>query len=539
MVKQGKLSTFALLLCILVCVPIVSIFFSFNEINTQNWSHLLDTVLTEYIVNSFLLMIGVGAGTAFIGVVLAWIIVRYDFTGRNIIQWGVLLPLSMPAYIIAYAYTGMLDYAGPLQSFLRETFNWSAQDYWFPEIRSLNGAIIMLSLVLYPYVYLLARTAFSLQSASLEEVSKLAGKTTRQHLFSVSLPLARPAIFLGAILAMMEALADFGTVQYFGVPTLTTGIYRTWFGMGDISTASQLSALVCTLVFVLLYLEFSSRKSAQAYQSKQRGKTQRVQTSRAKSILLLLLCMLPILLGFLIPFVQLSSWAFAYSQASSFSEYFELATNSLLLASAGAIVIVCFALVVSYAKRRKESASIVFSSRVVSLGYAMPGTVIAVGILMPMGWLDHQINMITMTLADTTVGLIFSGSIFVLIFAYLVRFASIALQHTDTGLQAISKSIDEVSLSLNKTPFYTFKRVHLPLVKASLLSALLLVFVDILKELPATLVLRPFNFNTLAVKAFELASDERLIAASLPAITIVIVGIVPVVLLTKTLDKQH
>ena len=522
----------------LASIPIISIFISFSDINLQNWQHLFDNVLKEYIGNSLKLMFGVGFLSALIGGVLAWIVARYDFWGRQACQWLLLLPLAMPAYIIAYAYTGMLDFAGPLQSFLRESFDWSASDYYFPEVRSMGGAITLMALVLYPYVYLMARVAFQSQSPSLEEVSKVAGKTAFQHFLKISLPLALPAILLGAILTMMEALADFGTVQYFGIPTLTTGIYRTWFGMGDISTASQLSALLCTFVFVLLFLEFSSRKTSQAYQNKQSGKRVLIRVSPLKSATLLAICLLTMCLGFLIPFVQLLSWSLAYTQDASMSEFFGLGLNSLLLAIVGAIVIVIFALVLSYAKRRVPSKRMNLTSRFVSLGYAMPGTVIAVGVLAPMGWLDTLINHLTIAISGQTVGLVFSGSIFILIFAYLVRFASIAIQHTDAGLQRIPNSIDEVALSLSKTPRHTFFNIHLPLIRASVLSAVLLVFVDILKELPATLVLRPFDFNTLAVKAFELASDERLIAASLPAISIVIVGILPVILLTKTLDKK-
>ena len=528
----------ALFLCVLASVPILSIYFSFTSINIQNWQHLIDNVLSEYIINSAVLMIGVGLLSACIGSLLAWIVVRYDFYGRSACQWLILLPLAMPAYIIAYAYTGMFDFAGPVQTYLRDIFEWSANDYYFPEVRSMGGAISLMALVLYPYVYLMARVAFQSQSTSLEEVSMVAGKTAFQHFVSVSLPLALPAILLGAILTMMEALADFGTVQYFGVPTLTTGIYRTWFGMGDISTASQLSALLCTLVFVLLYLEFSSRKTSQAYQGKQSLKRSLIKVRPVKAICLLSVCLLPVCLGFLVPFVQLFSWSLSYTQDASLEEFIGLGINSLMLAFLGAAFIVLFALIVSYSKRRFPSKRMNVSSRFVSLGYAMPGTVIAVGVLVPMGWLDMQINHLTQMLTGATVGLVFSGTIFILIFAYLVRFASIAIQHTDSGLQRIPTSIDEVALSLSKTPRHTFFNIHLPLIRASVLSATLLVFVDILKELPATLVLRPFDFNTLAVKTFELASDERLIAASLPAISIVVVGILPVVLLTKTLDKK-
>jgi len=535
---KGKLYLLAFILAACTSVPLLSIYASFLSFEVSNWRHLIDTVLTAYVVNSLILMLGVGLGTTLLGTSLAWCIVRYRFVGRSTLQWLVLLPLAMPAYIVAYAYTGLLDFSGPVQSWIRARFELGFNQYWFPEVRSLTGAIVLMSLVLYPYVYLLARTAFKLQSSHLEEVSKLANKSSLQHILRVSLPLARPAILIGAILAMMEALADFGTVEYFGISTLTTGIYRTWFGMGDINTASQLSALLCTFVFVLLFLEFSSRAASQAYQTKYQQKNLGISLPWPRGILVLVICSLPVLFGFVIPFGLLSSWSIQYTQSGSLAEFAQLVINTAWLAVVGASIIVSVALVISYAKRRNNGAVLQFASRFVSLGYAMPGTVVAIGILAPMGWLDKQINGLTLYFNDSTVGLIFSGSVIVLLFAYLVRFVSIALQYTDSGLQRIPNSLDEVSLSLKKTPRQSFFNVHLPLMSASVISAFLLVFVDILKELPATLVLRPFDFNTLAVKAFELASDERLIEAALPSVSIVLVGLLPVILLTKTLERS-
>ncbi|WP_229333501.1 iron ABC transporter permease [Glaciecola sp. MH2013] len=499
--------------------------------------HLASTVLSAYIINSLVLALGVGLGATLLGTYLAYCVVHYDFAGKKVLQALILLPLAMPAYIIAYTYTGLLDFAGPLQSYIRESFELSGQQYYFPEVRSLGGAIVMMSLVLYPYVYILARTAFSEQSQKFKEVSELAGISAFEHFIKVSLPLARPAILTGAALAMMEALADFGTVEYFGVSTFTTGIYRTWFGMGDINAASQLSGLLCLFVFVLLILEKSSRKSAQSYSSRQGQGSMAKSLSMPKGILVLLLCSLPLIFGFVIPFTQLGIWAWSFSDASSFSDYASNAFNSATVALIGTVLIVLLALLFSYAKRLQPTKANRFVVQFVSLGYAMPGTVIAIGVLVPLGWLDIKLNLFTSTFFGFQPGLVLSGTIAALIFAYIVRFMSVALHNTEAGIQRIKPSMDEASRALGDSKLQTLTRVHLPLLSASLLSACLLVFVDILKELPATLVLRPFNFNTLAVKAFELASDERLIEAALPSITIVLVGILPVILLTATLNK--
>lgn len=523
-------------------LPIFVILASFFTWDNAVWLHLSSTVLPKYISNSLFLALGVGFGATFIGTYLAWLIVNYQFFGRRLIQWLVLLPLAMPAYIIAYTYTGLLDFAGPVQTLIRDTFDVTAQKYWFPEVRSLGGAIILMSLVLYPYVYILARTAFSEQSEKYREVSDLAGVSPFKHFLKVALPLARPAIMTGAALAMMEALADFGTVEYFGVSTFTTGIYRTWFGMGDINAASQLSGFLCLFVFVLILIEKVSRRDARNYSSRQGKSAQAKPTKGMQSALIFMLCALPVSFGFIIPFVQLGSWVLSYSDLSRLADYPEYVLNSAMLAAVGALIIVSMALLFSYAKRLHPSKTISGFIQFVSLGYALPGTVVAIGVLAPLGWLDIKLNLFTDAWFDVQPGLVFSGTVLALIFAYAIRFMSVALNNTEAGIQRIKPSMDEASIVLGDTPFQRLRRIHIPLLKASLLSASLLVFVDILKELPATLVLRPFNFNTLAVKAFELASDERLIDAALPSITIVLVGILPVILLTRTLDgieRQH
>lgn len=520
-----------------IILPLLIVAFSIFDIDTRLWQHLFATVFSEYVINSLILALGVGLGSIVIGSYLAYLMVNFDFVGKSILTWFILLPLAMPAYIIAYTYTGILDYAGPVQQFLRDTFEWQRGDYWFWDIRSLSGAIVMMILVLYPYVYILARTAFAEQSHNYLKVSELAGYSRWRHALRVSLPLARPAIITGASLAMMESLADYGTVAYFGVSTFTTGIFRTWFGMGNIQGAAQLSTVLCMFVLILLVLEKHSRKDASKYQSRANATTLRTKATGLKAIAIFLVCMLPALLGFLIPFSQLAFWSMQYAQVGELSDFLSLLKNSFLLALIGALLIVAFALLVSYTKRITQKTSVKTAEQALSLGYAIPGIVIAVGVLIFAGWADKSLNKIIMEYFDYRLGLVFSGSIAILIFAYAVRFMSVALQNTETGLQRLAPKLDNAAMSLHGSIFKMMRKIHIPLLSGSLISASLLVFVDILKELPATLVLRPFNFNTLAVRAYELASDERLLDAALPAISIVLVGLLPVILLTRQLNK--
>jgi len=535
------LSTVVCIIAALVLMPLFIVGASVFSIDTNLWGHLLDTVFTEYVLNSLLLALGVGTGTIVIGTYLAYTMVNYAFWGKSLLTWLVLLPLAMPAYIIAYTYTGLLDFSGPVQSMLREAFGWERADYWFWDVRSLSGAIVMMILVLYPYVYILARSAFAEQSHSFNKVSQLAGYSRFEHVRRVSLPLARPAILTGASLAMMESLADYGTVAYFGVSTFSTGIFRTWFGMGSVQGAAQLSTVLCMFVLVLLVLEKHSRKDASRYQSRQAASVKPKQLSGIAGIGLFLLCLAPAVFGFIIPFIQLTAWSFKFAEVGDLGDFVSLIQNSLTLAALGALIIVVFATAVSYCKRLTQQSPskvpIKSIEQALSLGYALPGIVIAVGVLIMAGWSDRQINLFTMAWFDYRPGLIISGGMTILIFAYAVRFISVALQNTETGFMRIPPKLDQAALSLSGSYRHLLSKIQLPLLSASLISALLLVFVDILKELPATLVLRPFNFNTLAVRAYELASDERLIDAALPAISIVLVGLLPVVLLTRQLNK--
>ncbi len=504
------------------------------------WQHLSSTVLPDYIRNSLLLMFGVAIGTLLIGVTAAWLTTMCQFPGRSVFEWALLLPMAMPAYIIAYTYTGMLDFAGPLQTSLREWFGWQYGDYWFPQIRSLNGAVAMLTLVLYPYVYLLSRVAFLNQSICVLDVSRTLGNGPWKTFWKVALPLARPAIIAGLSLALMETLADYGTVQFFGVSTFTTGIFRTWFGMGSAAAAAQLAAGLMVFVFALILIErYSRRKARYHHTSRRHQDLRRFQLTGGRAFLALLFCLFILGLGFLLPAFQLLSWTINVADTVIDAEFLRLLVNSLSLAAFAAVLALLLALVMAYAQRLYPGKLVSGAVRVAGMGYAVPGAVIAVGVMIPFAWIDNTIDDLARSQFNYSTGLLLSGTLVAVTFAYLTRFLAVSLQTVDSGLTRITHSMDEAGRSFGFRPLQILRQIHIPMLSASLMTALLLVFVDVLKELPATLILRPFNFNTLAVKAYELASDERLAEAAPAALAIVIVGIIPVILLSKTITRSR
>jgi iron(III) transport system permease protein len=486
-------------------------------------------------------MLGVTFGTLFLGVPTAWLISQYQFFGKAFLHWGLLLPLAVPAYIIAYTYTGLLEFEGPVQSFLRVVFSTQTVNAWFPEIRSLGGAILMFSLVLYPYVYLLSRAAFSNHSQQALEASKTLGAGPIRRFFKVALPMARPAIIAGLTLVLMETLADFGAVQYFGVPTFTTGIYRTWTGFGDTTTTVHLSLILLVFVLILMLIEFWSRKQAMYFSTSTTNQTkyQSIRLKSWQSTTAFIFCLLPILFGFLLPAMQLLYWSITTAETGLNSEFFELIWNSFYLAFITSVVVLGFALFLAYAKRIHNRASTNYAIKIATLGYAIPGTVIAIAVMIPLGWLDNTIDAWMRDWFGFSTGLLLSGTLFALIFAYSFRFLSVALQTIDTGLSRIKPSMDESARTMGASRFNILKTVHLPLIQTSLLTAFILVFVEVLKELPTTLILRPFNFNTLAVRAYEMAADERLADAGLPALLIVLTSVIPIIILSKLIGRNH
>lgn len=526
----------ALLLMLPLLVVLGYVFVPAGEV----WSHLVDTVLQEYVINSLLLMLGVAAGTLVLGVGSAWLTSMCRFPGRAIFEWALLLPMAIPAYIIAYTYTGLFEFAGPVQSALRDWTGWGYGDYWFPQIRSLEGAALMLSLVLYPYVYLLTRAAFLNQSLCVLDVSRTLGNTPLQTFYRVALPLARPAIVAGLTLALMETLADYGTVQYFGVSTFTTGIFRTWYGLDSAPAAAQLSATLLLFVFALIFLENRSRRQAKYHHTSQRHQAiRRIPLRGWQAAGALVFCFSALFFGFLLPAGQLLVWAVTVAEESFDAAFIDLVLNSLQLAAMAALLALALAMFFGYGRRVQGGPVLQMAVRIAGLGYAVPGTVIAVGVIIPFAWFDNTLDSWMREQFGISTGLLLSGTLAAVLFAYLVRFLAVSLQTVEAGLGRIRPSMDESARSLGLRPLQIMGRVHIPMLKGSLLTALLLVFVDVLKELPATLILRPFNFNTLAVRAYELASDERLADAAPAALAIVVAGIVPVILLSVSITHTR
>jgi len=528
-----------ILITALLAVPLAVIVASVFWPDKATWSHLADTVLADYVINSALLAFGVGFGTFILGTGTAWLLSVCEFPGRRLFEWALLLPLAMPAYIIAYTYTGMLDVAGPVQSTLREVTGWSVGEYAFPEVRAIGGAILMLTRVLYPYVYMLARAAFLEQSASALNVARSLGLNPWQMFRRVALPLARPSIVAGLSLAVMETLADYGTVQYFGIPTLTTGIFRTWFGLDDTIAAAQLSAMLLTLIFTVIIIERLSRRQARYHHHGQWQARPSFRLGRGAATLAFIACALPLLLGFLLPSAQLVAWSLEVTPTRDLGEFLTLAGRSVGLAGLTALLAVGLAVFLAYGQRLMPTRLTFTLNRIAGMGYAVPGTVIAVGVIIPFAAFDNTLDALMREHFGMSTGLLLSGTLAALVFAYLVRFLAVSLNTVEAGLGRVRQSMDDAARSMGANVGTTLWRVHIPLIRGSLLTAALLVFVDVLKELPATLVLRPFDFNTLAVRAFELASDERLRDAALPALAIVAAGLVPVILVSRSITRAR
>jgi len=527
-------------IALLILTPILVVFSSVFTDSGAVWQHLLTTVLPDYIISSLLLMLGVGICTVIIGVGTAWLVTLCQFPGQRWFEWGLLLPLAAPAYVLAYVYTELLEFYGPVQSSLRGVFGWTAVgDYWFPTIRSLGGAIAIISLVLYPYIYLLARVAFLEQSVCTLEASRSLGCNPWQSFTRVALPLARPAIVAGLALVLMETLNDFGTVQYFAVSTFSVGIYRTWFGMGQPVAAAQLSALLLVFVLLLIGLERWSRQQTKYYQAGRYQRVARFKLQGWRAIAALLCCLLPITLGFLIPAGRLLYMA-AIDVTHNFSQRFwELSQHSLILAAVTAAIAVVMALVMAYGLRLRPNWGMQVAVRTASVGYAVPGAVIAVGVLFPIGTIDNAIDAGMRSTFGISTGLLLSGSITALVFAYLVRFLAVSYHTVESSLSRIKPNLDDAARSLGSGSTRTLLKVHAPLMSSGLITAAILVFVDVMKELPATLIVRPFNFDTLAVEVYRLAADERLTEAAAPALAIVAVGIIPVILLSRQIARTR
>ena len=524
---------------LLLGLPVLALIFSAFSADGDLFRHLVDTVLFDYLRNTSGLVLGVVLLSLLFGVPTAWLVAMCQVPGRRALQWALMLPMAMPSYIVAYVYTDLLDYSGPLQAGLRALFDWqSPADYWFPAIRSLGGAAWVLALVLFPYVYLLARASFLEQSVSLIHSSRLLGCTPWQSFRRLSLPLARPAIMVGASLVAMETLADFATVHFFASNTLTTAIYDTWLGYGSLATAARLSCLMLLAVVLLIALERRSRQRQQVFQ-KSMGHEQplRYPLKGASRLLAGLWCWGLVLAGFALPFVILLDYGVRYFALSWTPEFVRFAGNSLLISALTALLAMAIALLLGFFRRLDGGTRSLLPLRIAATGYAMPGTVLAIGVLVPLTALDFGLNDLAEWLGMQGPGLLLTGTLTAIVFGYLVRFVAIAIGSVESSMGKISPSLDMAARSLGQGTGGMLRRVHLPLVRRGLFAGAMLVFIESMKELPAALLLRPFNFETLATHVYQFVSDEMLERGALGAIVIVLVGLVPLIWVNRSLDS--
>ena len=529
----------SVLLSLFVLLPVTGLLWAAVGTDENIWQHLFDSVLPNYIVNSLILMTGVCLGVTLVGTCTAWLIANCRFPGHKVFGWMLILPLAMPAYVMAYVYTDFLEYSGPLQTALRLIFSWeNRNEYWFPEIRSHGGAIVLLSLVLYPYVYALARAAFSAQAPSLLEAGRMLGHGPIKVFFSVSLPLARPAIVVGVTLASMETLSDFGTVDYFAVRTLTTGIFDVWFGMENQSGAAQIALVLLTFIILLVWLERTSRKKQKINTSSRMNSTVRFELKGWRSALAIICCGLPILFGFLLPAIILAIYSSYSFDLFKYADYLAYTGNTLFLAAGSAVLCMMLGIFIGYSQRLSSHWSVKLATRISTIGYAIPGAALAIGLIISFGAMNEIIILLSDHFSLSAQSFFLSGGVVALFFAYTIRFLAISVGSVESGLEKITPNMDMASRTLGSGPFSTLCRIHIPLLRPALIAGSILVFVDTMKELPATLILRPFNFETLATFVYQYASDELLAECAPAALTIVLAGILPVMLLNAAIDKK-
>ncbi|WP_338453878.1 iron ABC transporter permease [Aeromonas veronii] len=524
---------------LLLGLPVIALLFSAFSAEGALFRHLADTVLLDYLGNTLGLVVGVVLLSLLFGVPTAWLVAMCQVPGRRALQWALMLPMAMPSYIVAYVYTDLLDYSGPLQAGLRALFGWnSPADYWFPAVRSLGGAAWVLALVLFPYVYLLTRASFLEQSVSLIHSSRLLGCTPWQSFRRLSLPLARPAIMVAVSLVAMETLADFATVHFFAINTLTTAVYDTWLGYGSLATAAKLSCLMLLAVVLLIALERRSRSRQQVFQ-KSMGHEQplRYPLKGMSRALAAFWCWGLVLAGFGLPFVILLDYGVRYFELSWTPEFVRFAGNSLAISALTALLAMGIALLLGFFRRLDGGIKSLLPLRIAAMGYAMPGTVLAIGVLVPLTALDFAINDLAEWLGRQGPGLLLTGTLTAIVFGYLVRFVAIAIGSVESSMGKISPSLDMAARSLGQGDGGMLRRVHLPLVRRGLFAGAMLVFIESMKELPAALLLRPFNFDTLATHVYQFVSDEMLERGALGAIVIVLVGLLPLIWVNRTLDS--
>ena len=529
-----KWSAATVILCCFLLGPVAALLLAAFGDGGGLWGHLVDTVLATYVTNTLLLMGGVGSVAMVFGVSSAWVISRYDFAGRDMLEWMLLLPAAIPAYIIAYCYTDFFEYAGPVQSALRAAFGWqSPRDYFFPEIRSVGGAVLVMASVLYPYIYMVTRIAFRLTPASLFEIALVHNKSQFWH---VGLPLARPAIVAGLALVMMEVVSDFGTVEYFAVQTITLGIFNVWLGMNNLVAAAQISSVGFLFILGLLGLELYAR-SRQQYVSTSRAQNSLapLPTSTGGACVCWALCLIPLSFGFFIPLGVLLRFVLRGDVMADFLAIQPVVVNTMLVAIAAAFFIMLIASVIVLTAAFRAGPKLRKLALMSSTGYAFPGTILAIGVLVYAGYIDHLLRLIS----GGWISSFLIASMGLLMLAYLVRFQAVGYGAMLSGVRRLPENLMSASRVLGHGYGASLRQIILPLLKSSFLAGLMLVFVDIMKELPMTLLLRPFDFETLATHTYQFAKDEMLEQAALPALMIVVTGLIPVILMSAMLRRYR
>ena len=527
-----------ILILILFLAPILVILSSVFSGYSENWQHIYNYVLADYVINSIILVAGVSVLVMTIGTVTAWIVTNYSFFGKKFFEWGLILPLAIPPYILAYTFTGLFDSYGTVNEIARNLFNLQANVTVFPNIRNIYGAIIVFSFTLYPYVYLICRTAFLNQSRSMFEVGRTLGLSNTSIFFRLALPLVRPALIAGTMIVAMETLSDFGAVDHFAVSTFTTGIFRTWYGMYDLTTAMQLASMLLIFITFCLIIERISRKNANYSTIASNYKPTPVKSlPPISSMACFFVCFLPLFIGFILPILEILNWTLSWNSGFLNKQFFSISINTILLSTLSAILCTFIAMIINFSIRYKNSFTLKFINPFLNIGYAVPGLILAVGIVQLFVFLDNNV-------LNSFEEYFLTGSFVGLIFAYIIKSYALANSTYEAGYQKISTVLDDSARILKSKGFNLLFRVHFPILKTSFYTSILLVMSEVVKELPATLILRPFNFETLAVSTYIYASEERMIEAAAPAMAIVLIGLIPIFFLSKMIraarlgDKQ-
>lgn len=530
---HNSLKVLPIFLFFIFITPVILVLSSLFNGYSDNWFHLYNYVLSEYIINSIFLILGVSFFVVLIGVLSSWLVTNYDFFGKSFFEWALILPLAVPPYILAYTFTEIFDTYGSANNLLNSIFLFDEKKVFFPSVRNIYGAIAVFSFTLYPYVYLVSRMAFVNQSISIIEAGRILGLSRVGAFFKLSIPLIRPAIFAGLALVIMETLSDFGAVEHFAIATFTTGIFRTWYGMYDLNTAMQLASLLLIFVTIFLVFERLSRKKAAFVSSNSLYKKHKVMKLKGSySFFAMLFCLIPVFIGFILPIIELINWTINYKLDFFNRDFLKSAFNSLLLALIAAFLCTMIAFLINFTARYQGNKLLSFLSSTLMLGYAVPGLILAIGITQLLTIIDNSFNLFT-------IDIVLTGSLIGLIIAYIIKSYALSNSTIESGFQRISNSLDDISKTLNISGIKLMYKIHFPLLRTGLLTSTLLVGSEVIKELPATLILRPFNFETLAVSAYNYASEERMYEAAAPSIAIVIVGLLPIIILSRMIKNSR